>query len=178
MNPWLWAAPLSLDTLAACLGLASIDPRRALRAGAVLVAAEALAPAFGLIAGARLAGVLPWRHVAGSGLLVLAGLWILLAGSAEAGEARSLAGRGGIRLGLLAAAVSADEFAAGLGGAALGLPVGRALLLSGLQSLVAGAAGIGLGRRLGRWGPWPARVAGGWLLVLGVAGWLHGAPGG
>jgi manganese efflux pump family protein len=155
--------PLALDTFAvsAALGLAGLPARERRRAAILFPTFETLMPLRGLAACAALGRVVgsaaDWLAIA---VVLATGVWMLL----EGGEEGAVGGHVGVAL---AVSVSLDELAIGFSLGLLGIPPVVAVLLIGLQAVVASQAGLRLGARLGeRAGEWGERLAGAGLITL------------
>jgi len=163
--------PLCLDTFAvsAALGVAGLAPKDRLRVSLLMVGFEVGMPVVGLLLG-RLAGGFIGGAADYVAIALLAGLgiWILRPGGDE-DEAEKLESLGGatwfaaIGLGL---SISLDELAMGASLGLLHLPVVPALVLIGLQAVVASQLGLRLGSRLSERSRERSEKAAGAILLL------------
>jgi len=163
--------PLCLDTFAvsAALGVAGLAPKDRLRVSLLMVGFEVGMPVVGLLLG-RLAGGFIGGAADYVAIALLAGLgiWILRPGGDE-DEAEKLESLGGatwfaaIGLGL---SISLDELAMGASLGLLRLPVVPALVLIGLQAVIASQLGLRLGARLSERGRERSENAAGVILLL------------
>jgi manganese efflux pump family protein len=168
--------PLCLDTFAvsAALGVAGLPANRRNRVSLLMVGFEVGMPVIGLVVGGLAGGFFgraaDWLAIA---LLAALGLWILRPGG-EDSEERRLADLGrttgwaAIGLGL---SISLDELALGVSLGLLRLPFLPALVLIGLQALVASQLGLRLGARISERNRERSEKAAG-LILLALAAFL------
>ena len=168
--------PLCLDTFAvsAALGVAGLPARERLRVSLLMVGFEVAMPVAGLLlgslAGGFVGGAADYVAIA---LLAGLGIWILRPGG-EDGEPEKLeslgraTGLAAIGLGL---SISLDELAMGASLGLLHLPVVPALVLIGLQALVASQLGLRIGARISERSRERSEKAAGVILLL-LAGFL------
>ena len=142
--------PLCLDTFAAAaaLALAGLTTRQRLQVSLLFPAAETAMPVLGLVIGLAAADAV--GAVAGwAAAVVIGGTGAYLL--AEAGEPEPAAGwrlaRGWALL-ALAIAISVDELALGLGVGLLRLPFTAAVIMIGVQAVVATQLGLLVGGRV------------------------------
>jgi putative Mn2+ efflux pump MntP len=163
--------PLCLDTFAvsAALGVAGLPAKDRLRVSLLLTGFEVAMPVAGLLlgslAGGLLGGVADYVAIV---LLAGLGIWILRPGG-EGGEEAKLESLGratGIAAIGLGLSISLDELALGVSLGLLHLPAVPALVLIGLQALVASQLGLRLGVRIGERGRERSEKAAGVILVL------------
>jgi manganese efflux pump family protein len=163
--------PMCLDTFAvsAALGVAGLPPERRLRVSLLMVAFEVGMPVLGLLAGG-LAGGFLGRAAGYVAILLLAGLglWILRPGGEDDEEERlrRLGRSGGLAAIGLGLSISLDELALGVSLGLLRLPLLPALLLIGIQALVASQLGLRLGARIGERNRERSEKAAGVILLL------------
>ncbi|HEY8761810.1 MAG TPA: manganese efflux pump [Candidatus Dormibacteraeota bacterium] len=163
--------PLCLDTFAvsAALGVAGLPERDRLRVSLLLTAFEVAMPVAGLLlgglAGGFIGGAADYAAIA---LLAGLGIWILRPGAEddEEGKVESLGRATGIAAVGLGLSISLDELAMGISLGLLHLPVVPALVLIGLQALVASQLGLRLGSRIGERGRERSEKAAGVILLL------------
>jgi manganese efflux pump family protein len=163
--------PLCLDTFAvsAALGVAGLAPERRLRVSLLMVTFEVAMPVVGLLAGGLAGGFLGRAaDFVAIALLAALGIWILRSGGEDAEEERLEAlgrttGLAAIGLGL---SISLDELAMGVSLGLLRLPLLPALVLIGLQALVASQLGLRLGARIGERNRERSEKAAGVILLL------------
>ncbi|HVC99634.1 MAG TPA: manganese efflux pump [Candidatus Dormibacteraeota bacterium] len=163
--------PLSFDTFAvsAALGAAGLAGRDRLRVSLLMMGFEVGMPVVGLFLG-RLAGGFIGDGADYVAIAMLAGLgiWILRPGG-DAGEEHKLASLGqatwlaATGMGL---SISLDELAMGASLGLLHLPVVPALVLIGIQALVASQLGLRLGSRISERGRERSEKAAGVSLLL------------
>ncbi len=163
--------PLCLDTFAvsAALGAAGLPAQERLRVSLLLAGFEVAMPVAGLLigglAGGFVGGAADYIAIA---LLGGLGAWILRPGG-EADEEEKLGswrrarGLAAVGLGL---SISLDELAMGATLGLLRLPVIPALLLIGLQAVVASQLGLRLGSRIGEHVREGSEKAAGVILLL------------
>jgi putative Mn2+ efflux pump MntP len=158
------ALSLSLDTWAAAvavgLGPGSAGERR--RTAVLLAGSEAAMALLGLGVG-RALRLGAWLALAAGALLLLLGLSELVEGVGPRRPAPSGAWLRGLALGL---GVGADEFALGLGSAALGAPSALMAPYMFVQAFVVSHFGFHLAERLGRGRARAAEKASAALFVL------------
>ena len=163
--------PLCLDTFAvsAALGAAGLPEKDRLRVSLLMAGFEVGMPVLGLFAG-NLAG----RFAGGAAeylaiaLLAGLGLWILRPGGEDREEARLASlgrARGFTAIGL-GLSISLDELALGVSLGLLHLPVVPALVLIGLQAILASQLGLRLGSRISETGRERSEKAAGVILLL------------
>jgi manganese efflux pump family protein len=167
--------PLCLDTFAvsAALGAAGLSAADRLRVSLLMVGFEVAMPVAGLLlgslAGGFVGGAADYIAIA---LLAGLGIWILRPGG-EDGEEKleslgQATGLAAIGLGL---SISLDELAMGASLGLLHLPVVPALVLIGLQALVASQLGLRIGSRISETSRERSEKAAGVILLL-LAGFL------
>lgn len=168
--------PLCLDTFAvsAALGVAGLPAQDRFRLSLLMVGFEVAIPVAGLLlgslAGGFVGGAADYVAIA---LLAGLGIWILRAGG-EGGEDEKLeslgraTGLAAIGLGL---SISLDELAMGASLGLLHLPVVPALVLIGLQAVVASQLGLRIGSRISAQSRERSEKAAGVVLLL-LAGFL------
>jgi manganese efflux pump family protein len=153
------------------LGVAGLPARDRLRVSLFLAAFEVAMPVAGLflgsLAGGLVGGAADYAAIA---LLAALGIWILRpGGGGEDGEEAKLervgraTGLAAVGLGL---SISLDELALGVSLGLLRLPVVPALVLIGIQGVVASQLGLRLGARLGERGRERSERAAGMILLL------------
>jgi manganese efflux pump family protein len=163
--------PLSLDTFAvsAALGVAGLPAARRLRVSLLMVSFEVGMPVVGLFAGGLAGGFLGRSadYVA-VGLLAALGLWMLWPGAEDEEEERleALGRTGGLAAIGLGLSISLDELAMGVSLGLLRLPLAPALVLIGVQALVASQLGLRLGARIGERNRERSERAAGVMLLL------------
>jgi manganese efflux pump family protein len=167
--------PLCLDTFAvsAALGVAGLPARDRLRVSLLLAGFEVAMPIAGLLLGSLAGGFIGGAaDYAAIALLAALGTWILRPwqkkGEEEPEEERLRAlgratGLAAIGLGL---SISLDELAMGVSLGLLRLPVVPALVLIGLQALVASQLGLRLGSRISERSRERSEKAAGIVLLL------------
>lgn len=164
--------PLGLDTfaVAAALGVAGLDPHRRLRVSLLMAAFEAGMPLIGLALGAPLGRAIgPAADYVAIGLLVIFGLYVLLAGDDDDDKVGKLALASGWSALLLGVSVSLDELAIGFTLGLLRLPAVLVIVLIGAQAFILSQLGLRLGARVSsRIREGAERFAGLALAVLGV----------
>jgi manganese efflux pump family protein len=177
---FLLGLSLSMDTLAIAMTIgickADVRPRHAWKTGLVFAFFQALMPALGWFAGSRLLGLIkPFDHWVAFALLALIGGKLIYetlhekAVSDEEGDAASCPREDPTslrRLVVLAIATSIDALAAGISLAVDDTPIGAALLIIGLVTLLVAYAGVMLGKRLGVLFQRNACIVGGVVLIL------------
>jgi putative Mn2+ efflux pump MntP len=142
--------PLSLDTFAVstALGMAGVSASARLRLSLLFAAFEAGMPLVGVVAGSAVSGVAgDAADFVAVAVLVGVGVWMLRSEADETPEAISARSRGIAAIGL-GLSVSLDELAIGFTIGLLGLPIVLALVLIGLQAIVATQLGTRIGYRL------------------------------
>jgi manganese efflux pump family protein len=172
--------PLCLDTFAvsAALGVAGLPPGDRLRVSLLMVGFEVAMPVAGLLlgslAGGFVGGAADYLAIA---LLAGLGIWILRPWQKSAEEEREeerlralgrATGLAAIGLGL---SISLDELAMGASLGLLHLPLVPALVLIGLQALVASQLGLRIGSRVSERSRERSEKAAGIILLL-LAGFL------
>jgi putative Mn2+ efflux pump MntP len=163
--------PLCLDTFAvsAALGAAGLPADRRLRVSILMAGFEVGMPVVGLLLGG-LAGGFIGRTADYLAIALLAGLglWILRPQGEEAEEGRLEAlGRSTLLASVgLGLSISLDELAMGVSLGLLGLPLLPALLLIGVQAVVASQLGLRLGARVSQRGRERSEKAAGIILLL------------
>ena len=164
--------PLCLDTFAvsAALGVAGLPAKDRLRVSLLMAAFEVAMPVAGLFLGSLVGGFVSGAadYVA-IALLAGLGIWILRPGGEgeDEGKVASLGAATGIAAIGLGLSISLDELAMGVSVGLLHLPVVPAVVLIGLQALVASQLGLRLGSRISERGrEWSERAAGAVLLLL------------
>lgn len=163
--------PLCLDTFAvsAALGAAGLADKDRFRVSLLMTGFEVGMPVLGLVAGG-LAGNLAGGTAEYLAIALLAGLglWILRPGG-DGGEEDRLASlaraRGAAAIGL-GLSISLDELALGVSLGLLHLPVLPALVLIGLQAILASQLGLRLGSRVSEAGRERSEKAAGVILLL------------
>jgi len=149
--------------------VAGLPERDRLRVSLLLTAFEAGMPVAGLLlgglAGGFLGGVADYAAIA---LLAGLGIWILRPGDEEQEEAqlRSLGRATGVAAIGLGLSISLDELALGVSLGLLHLPVAPAIVLIGLQALVASQLGLRLGSRISERNRERSEKAAGVILLL------------
>ncbi len=143
--------PLGLDTfaVAAAIGVAGLEPKRRLRVSLLMTSLEAGMPLVGLALGA------PLGHAIGSaadyiaiGVLLLFGLYTLVAhddDEEKAGKLATATGWGSVLLGL---SISLDELAIGFTLGLLRLPTLLVIVLIAGQAFALSQLGLRLGARI------------------------------
>ena len=172
--------PLCLDTFAvsAALGVAGLPARDRLRVSLLMVGFEVAMPVAGLLlgslAGGFVGGAADYVAIA---LLAGLGIWILRPWQRSGEEEREeetlralgrATGFAAIGLGL---SISLDELAMGASLGLLHLPVVPALVLIGLQALLASQLGLRIGSRISERSRERSEKAAGVILLL-LAGFL------
>jgi manganese efflux pump family protein len=163
--------PLCLDTFAvsAALGVAGLAAKDRLRVSLLMVAFEVAMPVAGLLLGSLAGGIVGGAadYVA-IALLAGLGIWILRPGGEadEEGKVESLGRATGIAAVGLGLSISLDELAMGVSLGLLHLPVVPALVLIGLQALVASQLGLRLGSRISERSRELSEKAAGVILLL------------
>jgi manganese efflux pump family protein len=162
--------PLCLDTFAvsAALGVAGLAGKDRLRVSLLMVGFEVGMPVVGLLlgrlAGGFLGGAADYVAIA---LLAALGIWILRPGGEDCEEKIESLGRAtwlaALGLGL---SISLDELAMGASLGLLHLPVVPALVLIGIQALVASQLGLRLGSRISERSRERSEKAAGVILLL------------
>jgi manganese efflux pump family protein len=163
--------PLCLDTFAvsAALGVAGLPERDRLRVSLLMAGFEVAMPVAGLLlgnlAGGFVGGAADYAAIA---LLAGLGIWILRPGGEDGEEAKleSLGRATGIAAIGLGLSISLDELAMGISLGLLRLPVVPALVLIGLQALVASQLGLRLGSRISERSRERSEKAAGVILLL------------
>jgi manganese efflux pump family protein len=163
--------PLCLDTFAvsAALGAAGLPARDRLRISLLLAAFEVAMPIAGLLLGSLAGGFIGGAaDYAAIALLAALGIWILRPGEADEEEERlaSLGRATGIAAIGLGLSISLDELAMGVSLGLLRLPVVPALVLIGLQALLASQLGLRLGARISERSRERSEKAAGVVLLL------------
>jgi manganese efflux pump family protein len=165
--------PLGLDTFAVAAALAAggLPATARLRTTALLTGFEAGMPVVGLAAGGLTGRAVGGAgELAGSGLVMAVGAWMLLDTEAVVPGAGALEGRGLRAALVLGFAVSLDELAIGLAFGLVGVPAALAVTLIAVQAALASQLGLRVGARAGAAVPEIAeRIAGIALLVAGGA---------
>lgn len=155
--------------MSAALGVAGLPAKDRLRVSLLLAAFEVAMPVAGLLLGSLAGGFIGGAaDYAAIALLAGLGIWILRPGSGE-GEDEELGALGratGIAAIGLGLSISLDELAMGVSLGLLHLPVVPALVLIGLQALVASQLGLRLGSRIGERGRERSEKAAGVILLL------------
>jgi manganese efflux pump family protein len=165
--------PLSLDTfaVAAALGASGLTRAERLRVGVLFPAFEFAMPLLGLAGGGLLGRALGGGadYVAAAALGAL-GLYLLVADPDEEERVGRLVDARGLAILSLGIAISLDELAIGLGAGLLGISILAAVLLIGVQAIVATQLGLALGERVSEaFREGAERLAGLALLVVGAA---------
>jgi putative Mn2+ efflux pump MntP len=163
--------PLCLDTFAvsAALGVAGLPARDRLRVSFLMVGFEVTMPVAGLLlgslAGGFIGGAADYLAIA---LLAGLGVWILRPGGGDGEEEKleSLGRATGIAAIGLGLSISLDELAMGASLGLLHLPVVPALVLIGLQAVIASQLGLRLGSRLSERSRERSEKAAGAILLL------------
>ena len=163
--------PLCLDTFAAAtaLALAGLTPRQRLQVSVLFPAAETAMPVLGVVVGLGAARALgAAAGYAAAAMLAATGAFLL----AEADETESAAAwraaRGWALIGL-ALGIAVDELALGLGIGLLRLSLTAAVIMIGVQAVVATQLGLLVGARLGEHArERAAQLAGFALVALGI----------
>jgi manganese efflux pump family protein len=163
--------PLCLDTFAvsAALGAAGLPARERLRVSLLMVGFEVTMPVAGLLlgslAGGFIGGAADYLAIA---LLAGLGIWILrpAAGDAEEEKLGALGRATGVAAIGLGLSISLDELAMGASLGLLQLPVVPALVLIGLQAVIASQLGLRLGSRLSERSRERSEKAAGAILLL------------
>ena len=165
-------APLALDTfaLAAALGVAGLTGRDRLRVTLIFTAFEAGMPIVGILVGRAVGGLIGgWADYIAIGVLVVAGLLLLLPSRNEDAETRRLnllAHARGLAVLGLGLSISLDELTIGLSAGLIGLSILTTVIWIGLQALVATQVGLRFGARLGESVRERAEWAAGAMLIL------------
>ena len=155
--------------MSAALGVAGLPAKDRLRVSLLLAAFEVAMPVAGLLLGSLAGGFIGGAaDYAAIALLAGLGIWILRPGSGEGEEEKlgSLGRATGIAAFGLGLSISLDELAMGVSLGLLHLPVVPALVLIGLQALVASQVGLRLGSRIGERGRERSEKAAGVILLL------------
>jgi putative Mn2+ efflux pump MntP len=146
-----------------------ITMARGLAMALLFGAAQALMAGIGWAGGSALGGIWSaWDHWVALVLLSAAGVKMIREAFAQRDEGEA-AGAGLMSLLVLAIATSLDALAVGVSLPALGAPAGVALAMIGAVTLLLSAAGVALGRYLGRRFGRLVEVAGGvGLIAIGI----------
>jgi manganese efflux pump family protein len=172
----LSAFAVGLDNFAAAIGigLAGVDARTRLRVGVVFGLFEAGMPLVGILIGHDTAQSLghATRYV-GGGMLVAAGLWILLQARRshrpETEVAPKASSRISARLVFTALGLSIDNLVVGFGLGVTKIPLAVSFLVFAVVSVGVSLAGLELGRRLGSRLQGPSdELAGLVLIAVGI----------
>jgi manganese efflux pump family protein len=168
-----FVVPLCLDTfaVAAALGAAGLTPRQRLQVSVLFPLAETTMPVAGMLAGRGVASAVGGAadYVAAA-VLVALGVYLLVE-TESTGDRRSssLAGIGTWTLLALAFSLSLDELALGFGIGLLRLSLLAAVIMIGVQAVIASQLGLLLGARVSeRSREGAERLAGAALLGIGT----------
>jgi putative Mn2+ efflux pump MntP len=155
------------------IGLSGVDTRTRLRVGIAFGLFEGMMPIVGLLIGAAVAGRIgSYGRYAGSGLLVLTGLYTIWQGI-RTGKLEEDAEKGILdtrELLLLGAALSIDNLIVGFALGVYHVPIVLAAVMMAVVSVGLSLLGLELGSRLGaRVGEYSEMAGGGVLVLVGIA---------
>jgi putative Mn2+ efflux pump MntP len=166
--------PLGLDTfgVALALGIAGLPARGGIHLALLFAGFETAMPLVGVALGAPLGHALgsAAEYIA-SALLIVIGLYMLLADEAGGEGDRLLSMTQGGLLGAVAlgVSISLDELAIGFSAGLLRVPLVPLVVAIGVQAFVVTLVGVRLGTRVGeRWRESAELVAGAALITLGA----------
>lgn len=167
-----FVVPLGLDTfaLSAAVGMARPSRRQRIQLSVILPAFESAMPVVGLLLGHGLVHLIgrAANYVAAGALAALGAYLLLPERENESNRVNGLTQLNGLALFVLGLSISLDELAMGFTIGLLHLAVARAILLIGIQAVIATQLGLRLGARVASRGrEWAERLAG--MALLGLA---------